>query len=389
MKRFFTSLAAFSLIETIGRHPAAIAGSLMLLGVGGVVTGVIPLNPPTILPQPGVIFPQSNSFGILNTGLIMAPGSMQLPTTPTGSFVFEHELGIDQSIGGASKWAIGSGNQNNKGILFNSTTNGVISMGLNQSAVGFGSVAQPWWLATVAYQPISGSNSLTYTPGAASVYSPGFYKWTATDGCEPTHGAGAREPSGVVLTRQSTTVSNVIAFTDPGFLCSTNSSGNPPTVSVAAIPGIGSQQSTGAGGNTTTCASNAPTPNQFTITAHVAVAQGVSNGQSFALTGMTPSGYNETYTAIPPTNGATLVGTYANGTGTCPGPVTVEGSVGTGTGGSIALSAPAANPFNLHTNGNIGTGIQFKPGQRVCGWVGENRFGLAVPRFAIRQVHGR
>src|SRR6478752_2187945 len=141
MKRFLNILAAFSIIETIGRHPAAVAGSLMLLGVGGVVTGVIPLNPPTILPQPGIIFPQSNSFGTLNAGLIMAPGSMQLPATPTGSFVFEHDLGVDQSIGGASKWAIGSANQNNKGILFSTTTNGVISNGVNQTAVGFGNVA--------------------------------------------------------------------------------------------------------------------------------------------------------------------------------------------------------------------------------------------------------
>ena len=38
MKRFFTSLVTFSLVETIGRHPA-IAGVLMLLGVGGGAVG--------------------------------------------------------------------------------------------------------------------------------------------------------------------------------------------------------------------------------------------------------------------------------------------------------------------------------------------------------------
>lgn len=380
-------LAKFTIWGWVGLNPVkAFATSMMMMGLGLIASGA--LNPPAVTPQPGAMFPQSNSFGILNAGLIMASGSMQLPATSTGSFVFEHEFGIDQSIGGAAKWAIGSGNQTNRGILFNTTTNGVLSMGLNQTALGFASVAQPWWLATVAYQPISGGNSLTYTPGAASVYSPGFYGWTATDGCETSHGAGAREPSGVVLTKQSTTVANVIAFTDPGFLCSTNSSGAAPTVSVAAMPGIGSQQSTGAGGNTTTCASNTPTANQFTVTAHVAVAQGVSNGQSFALTGMTPSGYNETYAAISPTNGATLVGTYANGTGTCPGAVTVEGSVGTGTGGSIAMGAPGANPYNLHLAGSLGTGIQFKPGQRVCGWVGENGSDSLFPGSQFAKYTG-
>jgi hypothetical protein len=49
MKRFFTSLITFSLIEATGRHPA-IAGVLMLLGVGGGAVGISQLTTPTIVP---------------------------------------------------------------------------------------------------------------------------------------------------------------------------------------------------------------------------------------------------------------------------------------------------------------------------------------------------
>ena len=49
MKRFLASLSTISLVETIGRHPA-IAGILMLLGVGGGATAIAILTPPTIVP---------------------------------------------------------------------------------------------------------------------------------------------------------------------------------------------------------------------------------------------------------------------------------------------------------------------------------------------------
>ena len=50
MKRFFASLVTFSLVETIGRHPAIAGGILTLLGVGGGATAIAILTPPTTVP---------------------------------------------------------------------------------------------------------------------------------------------------------------------------------------------------------------------------------------------------------------------------------------------------------------------------------------------------
>ena len=84
--------------------------------------------------------------------------------------------------------------------------------------------------------------------------------------------------------------------------------------------------------------------------------------QGFTLAGFTPSGYNETYSALAGTIGTTLDGAYSNGTGTCPGTVTAQGNVGTGSGAAITVTAPSAtSPYSLQS----GTGIQFEPGQRV------------------------
>lgn len=93
MKRLFKILAAFSLVELIGRHPVW-AGAMTLLGAGGIVTGVIILTPPTITPQPSAAFSQSNSFGRVNMGLKPNGGSVgafELPSTPTNSFTIYHE----------------------------------------------------------------------------------------------------------------------------------------------------------------------------------------------------------------------------------------------------------------------------------------------------------
>ncbi|HEY1780305.1 MAG TPA: hypothetical protein VGG79_07720 [Roseiarcus sp.] len=108
----------------------------------------------------------------------------------------------------------------------------------------------------------------------------------------------------------------------------------------------------------------------------MAVAHGVYPGQSFTLAGFTPSSYNEAYAALPGTSGMTLVGSYSNGTGTCPGTVTAEGNVGAGSGGAITVTAPSVTaPYNLQT----GTGITFEPGQRVCGMFGEFGADSAFP----------
>ena len=105
-------------------------------------------------------------------------------------------------------------------------------------------------------------------------------------------------------------------------------------------------------------------------------AHGLNPGQGFTLAGFTPSGYNETYSALAGTSGTTLVGAYSNGTGTCPGTVTAEGNVGTGSGAAITVTAPSAtSPYSLQS----GTGIQFEPGQRVCGMFGEFGADSAFP----------
>ena len=67
MKRLFAFLATFSLVETIGRRPA-LAGILMLLGVGG-GAGIANLITPSIIPQPATYFNQNQSFGTTTNGL--------------------------------------------------------------------------------------------------------------------------------------------------------------------------------------------------------------------------------------------------------------------------------------------------------------------------------
>ena len=67
MKRFFASLATFSLVETIGRHPALALGVIILLGVGGPAV-VANLMTPTIVPFASSNF-NPNQSGATNNGL--------------------------------------------------------------------------------------------------------------------------------------------------------------------------------------------------------------------------------------------------------------------------------------------------------------------------------
>jgi hypothetical protein len=76
MKRFFTSLIAFSLVEAIGRHPA-IAG--ILLGVGA--TAIAILTPPTITPFISANFNPNAVIRTTNNGLKPDGGS-------TGAFAY-------------------------------------------------------------------------------------------------------------------------------------------------------------------------------------------------------------------------------------------------------------------------------------------------------------
>ena len=100
MKRFFTSLIAFSLVETIGRHPA-IAGILMLLGVGGGATAIAILTPPTITPFISANFNPNQSFGTTNNGLKPnggTAGATQFPTTATNSTAFYFEMTVNPNL---------------------------------------------------------------------------------------------------------------------------------------------------------------------------------------------------------------------------------------------------------------------------------------------------
>ena len=366
MKRFLSFLAV-ALLGPIWRMPAW--AQLTTLGVGGIAVVVVGiLTPPSITPQPSAAFSQSNGYGFVNQGLKPnggTAGSMELPGTcsanpsftPTCSFALYHEFTVDPA--GQNRWVLGSGNATTLGVFGTPVNSGSPTITVQHQTSGVSAGGYPWWKATVGAQPRNATNPITYIPGTN--YNSGVFVWTANDGCAV--GAGAREPQGAFVRGQTSFAQAV----DPGFLCATGTGAGGPDVSLAAVPGYGANQSTGSGG-ATTCVSNSPTSSQFTVTAYVAVAHGVSPGQSFTLAGFTPSGYNETYVALPGTAGTTLVGTYSNGTGTCPGTVTAEGNTGPGSGGSLTIAAPVVSTVFTSQDG---TGIQLKPGQRVCGLVGE------------------
>ena len=376
MKLFFSLFAAFSLWECCGRHPAW-AGLITLLGAGTVIGGAAPLTPPAITPQPSLVFSQSNGYGNINQG--MKPnggtvGSMELPgsttpncTTPTCSFALYHEFMVGSVNPGSSLFGQGGSSL----ALLTAVNYGPSTLVLQSS------VNNPWWLPTVGAQPNSSFAPATYSPHGTN-YNGGIYTWTATDGCPSANGVGAREPQGAVLPSGP----NPTIYTiDPGLLCGENASGQAPQVNFPSIPGIGANQATGPSStppaSATTCASSAPTSSEYTVTVHVGVAHGLNPGQSFTLAGFTPSSYNETYSALPGTSGTTLVGSYSNGTGTCPGAITAEGNVGAGSGATITVTAPSAtlNPYTYQ----VGTGIQFVPSQRACGMFGEFGADSAFP----------
>jgi hypothetical protein len=364
MKRIAKALATFSIIEAIGRHPV-MAGTIMMMGTG--ISGS-PLTPPAITPQPSAAFPQSSTYGPMIQGLQTnnaKTGAFSLPSTCsanpsaplTCSFAVYHEFTVDQ-LGNQESTFGGVGSTTN-GEIFTSVSNAQRTIVVQSSSTGPSSSSQPWWLATVAAR---GSGAST---GSLTNYAPGVFSATAVDGCPTANGAGAREPT-VAFTHGQSGLSFVV---DPGFLCGENSSGQAPQIPITAVSGFGQQQT----GLALSCASNTPVSGkQFTVTLTTGIVPAVSPGQSFTLSGATNAGFNQTYAAILGTSGNTLVGTFANGTGTCPAAndtVTLNGA----TGGTVSLGAPGG----LSSNG--GTGITVKPGQRVCGLVGEFGADSAFP----------
>lgn len=355
MKRFWLSLATFSLVEWIGRHPA-IAGAIMLLGAGGGIVGGS-LITPSITPQAAPYFNQSQSYGVVASGLTPATGSFNvLSTDPTGSTAILFEVMVDPHLGNFSTateallntQTAGSGS----GLVL--VGNGGVRPNFQYKLSNGGNSGVQWWNAASAL-PTFGSLSGT----TSTTYNTGIYTGTAT-------GGGCRaEPT---LTLQGG--NGAIAVTNPGFDCT--GWPTPSSISAASLTGFGQQQVTGGAG-ATTCAlvnSNAQ------VTANVPAAHGITPGLTYTMQGFSPAGYNTTYTALPGTTGTTLVGSPTSHAA-CPAAVTAEGTALSGTGNAITFPAIGLNAF---TTG--GTGITTNNGQHICGAIIENGDDSAFPGLA-------
>ena len=359
MKRF-VSFLALTFMWPVLRAPAW--AQLTTLGVGGIAAVVIgTLITPSIVPQPSSYFNQNGPNGFTNNGLQPnggTVGAMQFPSTaPNNSMVVYFEGQIDPSITyyQSTENAFGSTTERNALRRFSSLGTGNPQF-LIQSNISNAASSQ-WWNAlatdTGALNPL--------VPVGGSGYSTGAYPYTMTNsGC-------ARDPTGVWAG------GSIATMVDPGFLCS----GPQPTVAAAQIPNSGARQSTGLAASlaATSCVSNSPVAGEMKVTAQVAVAHGVSPGQTFTLQGFTGTGFTgynaANYTALAGTTGTTLVGETTTGGGTCPtSPVDTSGHEGTalgGTGGSVTAAAiSATNPWVRGM-----TGVTAKVGQHFCGIIGE------------------
>ena len=354
MRRFLKFSAAIALA-----HPkAAIAGSMILMGVGGaVVSGMFAT--PAIVPQPASFFSNGNNTSGVNNGLKTPTNAFQAPTVQTHSFGILAEGSVSPGLGFSgstgTQFALGQG-ATNIGLQVSDNVFGLPSF-FFQKPYTASAIVNSWWQAG-GFNLVSTGGT---TAGTLSTYNPGYYPFTPTGGLCP--GAGAREPSGVFGGTNNTTQIGGVDITDPGFLlCSV------PTITIAAIPGTGAQQATGAGGVATTCVSGSPVSGEMKVTAHVAVAHGITPGQTYTLqafSGAGNTGYNATYIALPGSTGTALVGETTTGAGTCPAnsPATAEGTALGGTTGTITMPGIS----------NIGaTGITAKNNQKFCALVTEN-----------------
>jgi hypothetical protein len=351
MKRFLSFLALT--LWPIWRAPAW--AQLTTLGAGGVAAVIISnLVTPSIVPQISSYFNANQATGDTNNAL--APnngvaGAFELPSVTNNSHVVYIEGSIDASLAYntfESETAISNG-AIASGLTVSGNAAGQPAFTVSRNAGG-GAPGSQWWNAVS-----SNLNGSSASQSTGTGYFSGYYPFTATGGnC-------AREPTGVWLPGVGARI------VDPGFLC-----GFPPTVDVSLIPGDGAQQSTGAGGSATTCVSNSPVTGQVTVTTHLAVAHGLVAGQTFPLSGFTPTALNlSTYVALPSPNSTTLVGTAAmagGSPGTCPSLVgLVEGKALAGINGSITMvPITTTNPFGIGE-----TGITTKTSQHFCGLVGE------------------
>ncbi len=351
MKRFFISIASFSLVEAIGRHPA-LAGILTLLGVGG-GAGVANLVTPTIVPFISANFNPNQSIGTTNNGLRPnggTSGATQFPTTATNSTAFYFEMTVDPNL------AYGTGLQVPLVGMNLSTYTVPGQPNLTYQHILAGIQGTQWWLNPGPAGSVGGS------AGAGSNYATGFYPFTV-----PTSvvNCAVRQPTGVWFGSSAS-----FQQVDPGFGCPVATPALNAAAIAANVPGSGAQQATGAGSVATTCA---VVNSQAVVTAHVAVAHGLTPGLTYAMAGFTPTGYNSaSYTALLGTTGTTLVGT--TGASSCPAVVSVEGTALSGTGASINFPAVSTtSPFSGST------GITVKSGQHICGWLVEYGADSAFP----------
>ncbi len=345
MKRLFTFLATFSLIETIGRHPV-MAGVLMLLGVGG-GAGIANLITPSIIPQRAAYFNQNQNIGTTSNGLTPnggTPGAMYLPTDVTRSFTVYMELGVDAQL----PYAAAVESPFAGGLLTGNGAPGQPTFGLAK-AQWYNAPSPPFLYSANASGGVGGT-----------LYNTGYYPFTFTGG-----GPCQRYPSGVWYPNQ------VVEITDPGFMCS-----NAATASPATIPNAGAQQT----GVTATCAASSVS-GQMLVTTVLSVSPGLTPGQTYALSGFTTSGgtsINTTFTAtsISGSGPYTLVGTA---TGTCP-TISSTGSALSGTGSSTINSPTISTtaPFNSGAGGQ--SGITMKNGQHICMAITEYGDEFELPR---------
>jgi hypothetical protein len=357
MKRAFSALATFSLVETVGRHPATAAGVLTLLGVGG-GAGIAMFTPPTIVPFVSSNFNPNVVAG--NTGNSLLPnegtsGAMQFPSggsaAPTNSAFLYGEMVVNSALvynfNGEFPFANASLNAN--GNVGESGATGQPNFFFNRQAAG---VSQTWWWLNPG--PAYAGGGLSGNAGNSS-YVAGLFPITAPT----TPSCTGRQPVGVWLSN-TTTFQQV----DPGLGCPTGQ----PTLSAAQIaslvPGSGAQQATGVAGGTTCSA----TSGEMVVTASVAVAHGITPGMQYTMQGFTPTGYNVTYTALSGTTGTTLVGTPTTTTASCPAAVSAEGTALSGLTSSITFPPVSTTvPYNSGS-----TGITTRNNQHVCFWIVEN-----------------
>jgi hypothetical protein len=358
MKRFFTSLATFSLVETIGRHPAMAAGILTLLGVGGGATAIAMLTPPTIIPFVSSNFNPNQSIGTTNNGLKLnggTAGSTQFPPTATNSFANYFEMVVNPSLAYSQSVEVPFIG----GVLNTNTLPGQPNFFYQRLYLGLTNVQ--WLLNPGASVEVGGSAT------TGSNYASGFYPFTVPNsGC-------ARAPTGVWM--GGTTQFQQV---DPGFGCPAATLSLNAAAIAANVPGSAAQQATGLAASpaqsATTCVSNSPVSGEMTVTVHLATAHEVTPGITYPLQGFNGTGftgYNATYTALPGTTGSTLVGETTTGGGTCPtSPLDTsahEGTALSGTGAAITFPAVSTtNPF-----GQGSTGITVSGGQHICGFLGE------------------